>query len=337
MTGLVFSARIGSHTGVADVVTKAELAEEAGFDQVWTGNDFLGEPGLVSLAAIALRTSRIRFGCAVVDPVTVHPGQIALYASGLQELSGGRFIVGVGAGSDVFYAKAGITPPTGPVARTRDAVVAIKELSAGRSPAGVTGAASGWTGLAVPRYAREVEVYVGAMGPQMLRVAGRHADGALPLCLPPRHVFSAMAEIATGAADNGRDLAHLDIAACVWAAIADDPAEARHAMAHQIALYSGSLPASVLARHGFDPDEFATTQRLLDTDGIGAATASVTDAMLGLGIVGGVHDVVDQCAQLIDAGARHISFGPPIGADPYQALKLIGTQVLPALRRLADA
>ncbi|NDK89068.1 LLM class flavin-dependent oxidoreductase [Gordonia desulfuricans] len=337
MTGLVFSARIGSHVSVADVVAKAELAEHAGFDQVWTGNDFLGEPGLVSLAAIASRTDRIRFGCGVVDPVTLHPGQIAMFASGLQELSGGRFIVGVGAGSDVFYAKAGITPPSGPVARTRDAVVAIKELSAGRSPARVPGAGPGWTDLAVPRYAHEVEVYVGAMGPQMLRVAGRYADGALPLCLPPRHVFSAMKEISTGAADKGRDIADIDIAACVWASIADDRDEARRAMAHQIALYSGSLPAAVLAEHGLDPDEFAHTQRLLDTEGVDAAIASVTDGMLGLGIVGGVDDVIAQCSELIEAGARHISFGPPIGADPLHALGLIGTTVLPELRRLADS
>ena len=54
-----------------------------------------------------------------------------------------------------------------------------------------------------------------------------------------------------------------------------------------------------------------------------------------LGIVGGVEDVIEQCAQLIDAGVRHISFGPPMGPDPTAAMKQIGTQVLPVLRRMA--
>ncbi len=333
MTELRFSARIGGH-GVLSVVEKALLAEEAGFDQVWTGNDIFGEPGLVTLAAIALRTSRIRFGSGVMDPVSLNPAQIAMFASGLQEISGDRFLLGIGAGSDVFFRWAGLEPKK-PVVRTREAVLAIRELVNGRTPAGVEGTGDHWTPNAKLKTARPVPIYIGAMGPKMLDLTGKIADGALPLCLPPRHVYGVVEQLKAGAAKTGRTIADLDVAACVWASISDDRSEARTLLARFIAQYSGSLSTDALAANGLDPEEFAHTQKLMLEGREDEAVASVTDSMLQLGIVGGVEDVIEQCAQLIDAGVRHISFGPPMGPDPTAAMKQIGTQVLPVLRRMA--
>ncbi|MCM4081054.1 LLM class flavin-dependent oxidoreductase [Paractinoplanes hotanensis] len=330
MRPIVFSARIGGH-GVLSVVDKALLVEEAGFDQVWTGNDIFGEPGLVTLAAIALRTRRIRFGSGVIDPVSLHPAQIAMFASGLQELSGDRFLLGIGAGSDIFFRWGGLNPEK-PVVRTRKAVLAIRELVNGRSPADVPGVADGWTPQAVLRSWRPTPIYIGAMGPRMLDLTGRIADGALPLCLPPRHVYGVIDQLSAGAAKTGRTLDDLDVAACVWASISDDRRTARRLLARHIALYSGSLSTDALTANGLDPAEFAHTQELMLAGHEEEAIASVTESMLQLGIVGGVDDVIDQCAALIDAGVRHISFGPPVGPDPAAALQLIGRKVLPALR-----
>ncbi|WP_432488801.1 LLM class flavin-dependent oxidoreductase [Kineococcus sp. SYSU DK018] len=331
MRPATFSARIGGH-GVSEVVDKALVVEEAGFDQVWTGNDLFGEPGIVTLTAIALRTKRIRFGSGVIDPVSLHPVQIAMLASGLQEVSDGRFLLGLGAGSDVFFRWAGLQPAR-PVVRTRQAVLAIRELLAGRSPAGLEGVAEGWTEQAVLRFSRPTPIYLGAMGPRMLELTGRLADGALPLCLPPRHVHGVVQQLSAGAAKAGRSIDDLDVAACVWASVSDDRDEARYLMAKHIALYSGSLSTDALAANGLDPQEFEHTQQLMLQGREAEAIASVSEAMLSLGIVGGVDDVVAQCAALLEAGIRHISFGPPMGPDAMIAVKLIGSTVLPELRR----
>jgi 5,10-methylenetetrahydromethanopterin reductase len=328
---VTFSVRIGSALGVSDLADRAVLAEEMGFDQVWTGNDVFGRPGLVQLAAIAARTSRIKFGSGVIDPVTLHPAQIAMFASGLQDLSGDRFLLGLGAGSEVFFSWAGIEPAS-PVVRTREAVVAIRELVNGRSPAGVAGAGDGWTEQAVLKFWRPTPIYVGAMGPKMLEMTGRYADGALPLCLPPTHVFNVLPQLATGAARAGRSVDELDVAACVWVSIADDRAVARRMMAHHIAEYSGSLSTAALLANGLDPEEFARTQALMSAGNEDDAVDSVTDDMMRLGIVGGVDDVIEQCQALIEAGARHISFGPPMGPDIGLSLRLLGERVLPVLR-----
>lgn len=328
-----FSVRIGASVGVREMADRAVFAEELGFDQVWTGNDVFGAPGLVQLAAIAMRTSRIRFGSGVMDPVTVHPAQIAQYASGLQDLSDGRFLLGLGAGSEVFFSWAGITPDK-PVIRTREAVIAIKELVAGRSPAGVPGAGEGWTPNALLKDPRPTPVYVGALGPRMIEMTGRYADGALPLCLPPTHVFNVMRQLEVGAARAGRVVEDLDVAACVWVSIDDDRDAARRLMAHHIAEYSGSLSTEALLANGLDPEEFARTQGLMTEGRVEDAVASVSDDMMSLGIVGGIEDVIDQCGALISAGARHLSFGPPMGPDGPAAMKLLGERVLPELRRM---
>lgn len=331
---VTFSLRIGHDPrGIAGLTERAVYAEAMGFDQVWTGNDLFGGPGIVTIASMLMATSRIRVGSAVLDPVSIHPVQLAQLAGGYQEISNGRFLLGLGAGSDVFFGRAGLTPPR-PVPRTRAAIVAIRELSEGRSPAGAPGAGDGWHAQATIEQPRPVPIYVGAMGPKMLQMAGRLADGVLPLCLPPRQVHRAIAQIATGAEAAGRPLSDLDVAACVWCSIAADRDEARRVLARHIAIYSGSLSTEALLANGLDPDEFARTQALMDEgrehDAIALVLASAT--MLSLGIVGEADEVIEQCGELIAAGARHLSFGPPIGPDPRQALALLGERVLPALR-----
>lgn len=336
---VTFSVRIGHDPrGIAGLTDLAVHAEAMGFDQVWTGNDLFGGPGIVTIASMLMATSRITVGSAVLDPVSIHPVQLAQLAAGYQEVSGDRFVLGLGAGSDVFFARAGIEPAR-PVPRTRAALVAIRELAAGRSPAGADGAGPGWHAQAQIQTPRPVPIYVGAMGPRMLEMAGRLADGALPLCLPPSQVHDAIAQIARGAAAAGRAADELDVAACVWCAIDGDRAVARRALARHIALYSGSLSTDALLANGLDPDEFARTQALMDEGREDAAVAAVlsSSSMLSLGIVGGAEEVLEQCGALLDAGARHLSFGPPLGPSPGEALRLLGQRVLPQLRAASAA
>ncbi|WP_020495820.1 LLM class flavin-dependent oxidoreductase [Sciscionella marina] len=331
---LVLSVRVGAAGhGTRGLTARAVEAEEAGFDQVWSGNDIFGPPGIAGLASMLLSTSRIKVGAGVLDPVSIHPAQIAQIASGFQELSGDRFILGLGAGSDVFFGWAGLTPAK-PVVRTRQAVIAVRELTNGRSPAGVPGAGDCWAEQARIQQPRPVPIYVGAMGPRMLAMTGRYADGALPLCLPPRQVYRSMEQIRAGAAEVGRSVDEIDIAGCLWCSIDPDPTIARRLLARHIAHYSGSLSTDVLLANGLDPEEFARTQALmLDGDedaAIGMVLSSST--MLELGVVGGAAEVIEQCATLIEAGARHLSFGPPMGTDSSEAMALLGKQVLPVLR-----
>ena len=331
---LQLSLRGGDNrSGISGTVARAVHAERLGFDQYWIGNDFLGTSGLVALPAIATATTRIGIGVGVVDPVTLHPGQLASFAAGMADLSRGRFRLGIGAGSQVFFDAAGLRPAP-PVRRTREAVIAVRALTSGQRPSEVEGSGEGWSEhAALHGPAVSVPIYVGGLGPKMLAMAGEVADGALPLCLPPERYARAAALIDAGAQRAGRDLSAFDLPACIWCSVADDPVEGRRCLSEHIARYSGSLAPDALTEEGFDPAEFDHVQRLTLAEGVAAGAAAVTADMLRLGICGGPDEVLEHCARLIEAGARHISFGPPLGPDLGRALAALGERVFPALRK----
>ena len=89
-------------------------------------------------------------------------------------------------------------------------------------------------------------------------------------------------------------------------------------MAEKIAYYGPSFSPDLLARAGL---------RVADFEG-----GEITSQMLALGVAGGPHDVTAACAQLIADGARHVSFGPPLGPDPEEAVRVLARDVIPELR-----
>jgi len=305
-----FSVRFNNDVSPGHFAGLAALAEESGFDQIWVSNDLFWHSAAVLVAAAAKTTSRIELGVGVFNPVSMHAAEIAMIAASLADLTDGRFRLGLGAGADRFLTWAGLAPDP-PVARTERAIRAVRALLAGESPAG-------WDGegrMRVP--VAPVPIYLGAMGPAMLRLAGRIADGALPLLFPPSHYRVAAAQIAEGAAGAGRLPESIDVAACIWCSIDRDAERARNALAAKIAYYGPSFSADLLARSGLHPADL----------GRGEATP----AILGLGVAGGGGEVTAACAELIRDGARHISFGPPLGPDPEAALAVLAAEVLPAL------
>jgi 5,10-methylenetetrahydromethanopterin reductase len=165
------------------------------------------------------------------------------------------------------------------------------------------------------------------MGPRMLAMAGAHADGALPLLYPPERFAVARASVLAGAAPAGREV---DLPACFWVSLSADPSRARDALAEKLAYYGSSFSAPMLAEAGLAPADFDRAARLAHTGQ--QAAALIDDRMLSLGIAGDATEVIARCRVLLALGARHLSFGPPLGPDPVAAIGLLGSQVLPALR-----
>ena len=327
-----FSLRLNNDTDPGALVELAEVAEAAGFHQLWVSNDLFLRSAPVLLAHVAARTSRIHLGTGIMNPYSVHPAELAMMAATLQEVTEGRFLLGLGAGAEDFLRWAGLERPA-PLARTRQAVVAVRALLAGERPSEQPDAGPGWTSEAFLRTpGHPTPIYLGVMSPRMLALAGELADGALPLLFPPEHLPVAAAQAAEGARAVGRDPEDLDLAACVWASIDDDPEAARHALATKIAYYGPSFAPYLLERAGLSVEDFAPVTDELRRGGLDAAARRVTEPMLRLGIAGGADEVVARCRWLVDNGARHLSFGPPLGPDPRAAVEALGDQVLPAFR-----
>ena len=320
-----FSVRVNNDLGFAELLALATAAEEAGFDQLWVSNDLFLRSAPVLAGALAARTRRIGLGIAVMNPYSVHVSELAMAAATVQEISGGRFLLGLGAGAAQFLGWAGIAR-TRPLATTGTALAVLRALLGHRDVD--AGLLPDWFGPdSVLRFGvlRPVPVYVGAMGPKMLELAGRHADGVLPLLYPPERYAAVRRQVLAGAAGRRE----VDLPACFWVSLSGDPAAARAALAEKLAYYGPSIPAEVLAPAGLRPQDFGPAAAL--AHGGQAAAGLIDDRMLALGVAGDAGDVLARCRVLRRLGARHLSFGPPLGPDPVAAIRLLGEAVLPAL------
>ncbi|MGH3174930.1 MAG: LLM class flavin-dependent oxidoreductase, partial [Streptosporangiaceae bacterium] len=261
-----------------------------------------------------------------MNPYSVHVSELAMAAATAQEVSGGRFLLGLGAGAEQFLGWAGIAR-TRPLATTRTALVVLRTLLGHRDVD--ASLLPEWFGPdSVLRFpvARPVPVYIGAMGPKMLEMAGRHADGVLPLLYPPERYTAVRQQVLAGAAPGRREI---DLPACFWVSLSGDPAAARAALAEKLAYYGPSIPAEVLAPAGLRPQDFGPAAAL--AHGGQVAAGLIDDRMLALGVAGDAADVLARCHALRRLGAKHLSFGPPLGPDPVAAIRLLGDAVLPAL------
>ena len=321
------SLRLNNDLSPEEFCTLAEVAEASGFDQLWVSNDLMLHSATVLLTAAASRTSTLFLGCGIFNPYTIHPAELAMTATTLQELSGGRFLLGLAAGAKQFLDWVGVDQVR-PLSVTRDAVASVRGLVR-HTPV----EQPGWTDQARLRIrSADVPIYLGAMSPRMLELAGEVADGALPLLYPPEHFPTARGHIETGLARAGRAAADFDLPACVWCSVHPDRELANAALADKIAYYGSAFSPYLLERAGLSTSDFAGIDAALAADDHALGRSLVDDRMLRLGIAGDVDDVVARCRWLLDQGATHLSFGPPLGPDPRQAIELLGAQVVPALR-----
>lgn len=328
-----FSLRVNNDMDLPTLSGIAVAAEAAGIEQLWVSNDLMMRSAPVLLGALFERTTSIHLGIGIMNPYSVHPAELAMTSATLQEISGGRFLLGLAAGSGEFLSWIGIEQDK-PLTATREALRAIRALLAGELPAEVEGAGRGWTRDAYLRLPPvHVPIYVGAMSPKMLEFAGAEADGVLALLFPPEHFEAASAFVATGAASAGRTPAELDIPACIWLALDEDREKADRALALKLAYYGAAFSPYLLGRAGLAPSDFRPALDALRAGDEEAAIRSITPRMLSLGISGDPDAVIRRCRRLQALGATHLSFGPPLGPDPVRAIELLGDRVLPELRR----
>ena len=325
-----FSLRFNNDLPVSDYVRYARAAEAAGFDQFWVSNDLFLRSAPVILSAVAMATERIEIGSCILNPFTIHPAEIAMFAATLDELSGGRFNLGISSGAEDFMRWLGLEYQR-PRSRVLEAIAAINKLTSNENGA-ADGAVLKWTEEAWLRFRskRRVPIYLGAMSPKMLEAIGAVADGGLPLLFPPEHYANVLPQVQHGLARSGRRLSDIDLAACIWCSVSDDQAEAEAMLADKIAYYGHAMSATLLEQLGLSRADFAPIRRAWHIDGDQErARRMVTPQMLRIGIAGTSDCLLQRLKALAALGVRHISFGPPLGPDILAAIEAIGRRVMP--------
>ncbi|TME92096.1 MAG: LLM class flavin-dependent oxidoreductase [Chloroflexi bacterium] len=328
-----FSVRFNNDLPVERYPELAERAEQAGFDAFWVSDDLFLRSAWVLLAAAARSTHRIQLGTCIVNPFTQHPAEIAMAAATLDELSDGRALLGISSGANDFLSWIGLRPER-PVTAVAETIAALRRLFSGDRchPSGRF--VSGWTSEAYLRFrARQIPIYVGAMSPHMLELIGSAADGGLPLLLPPEHFAEVIRYVRKGASGAGRDPASIDLAACIWCSISSNHAAAERVLREKLAYYGHAFSPLILSRVGVDRAEFEPIRQAMMVDrDPERAMAMVTPAMLRLGVTGTADELIPRLEDLVALGATHLSFGPPLGPDPFEAIDVLANQVLSHFR-----
>lgn len=239
----------------------AEAAERIGVDSLWVP-EVWGYDALTGLAYVAAKTSTIKLGTFVVQLGSRSPAMLATSALSLQEMSGGRFLLGVGtSGPRVMEGWHGVRFRK-PVETTKETIEIVRIISRGDrlEHAGEiyplplpdsSGAAL--RPLVNPRH---VPVYVAAMGPRNLRLTGEAADGWLGNAFIPEAAEVFFGPLREGAARAGRSLADLDLVAPVAVEIHDDEASAEVAARRHADGYAFTIGAMGSGGRNFYNDAF---------------------------------------------------------------------------------
>ena len=202
-----------AHT-IREGMDYVQYAEQRGFDAVWQADSRLVRDAMVPMAAFAAVTDRIRVGSGVVDCWTRNPARLAASFSTLDDLAPGRVILGIGAWWDPLAAKVGIARDR-PLRVMREIVTACRALLANET---VTfhGEYVHLDGVELDyvhqeRRAKDVPIYIGATGMQMMELTGEIADGCvLNYLVSPAYNVTALQHLDKGLQKSGRSMEQLD-------------------------------------------------------------------------------------------------------------------------------
>jgi len=295
-------ARIGITLAARDAADASRFAVEAegrGFETLWAGET--ANNGFLGLAAVATQTRRIQLATGITLAFTRSPTIIAFSALDLDNLSGGRFTLGLGTGArrlnENWYSVSYGTP----VPHLRECIECTR-LIMDQAPAGAPIRYQGeyyqldLSGYQPPQPAvnGRLPIYVAAVGSKMCTMAGRVADGPLGITITsPRWLQEvAIPSVAAGLRRAGRERSSFDLCGTVCAAVSSDRRAARHAAAAQVAFYATVRTyAPLFALHGFAAEATSIREAFVRRD-TSAMIAATTEDMIDQFTVAGTVDEV---------------------------------------------
>jgi F420-dependent oxidoreductase-like protein len=304
-----------------DIVTEAE---RLGYDSVWAAEAY-GSDAATVLGWIAGQTERIKIGSAIFQMPARSPAMTAMTAATLDQLSGGRMLLGIGSsGPQVAEGWHGQRFAR-QLQRTREYVAVVrKALNRERLefhgetlelplPDGPGKALK----LTIAPMQDRIPIYLAAIGPKNTQLAGEIADGWIPIFFSPEHVGELRPLLEEGAARAGRSLDGFDIAPTVNVAIDDDLGRARDLMRPFIALYVGGMGSrkqnfynALATRYGFEDAARKVQDLYLDGRRDEAAAAVPDELVDTVTLCGPADRVRERLAVYRDAGVGTLGVTP---------------------------
>jgi F420-dependent oxidoreductase-like protein len=296
--------RLGLNIGYSGATLELPMemvqeAERLGYYAVWTAESY-GSDAITPLAWIGAQTKKIHLGTAIMQMPARTPANTAMTAMTLDQLSGGRFLLGLGlSGPQVVEGWHG-QPYGKPLGKTREYVSIVRAIFKRDKPLVHQGEhyqipyqGAGATGLGRPTKSilhgrADLPIYLAAIGPQNVELAAEIADGWLPIFFSPRHYDAVYREhIEAGfARAGGKSYEQFDIAPSVAVVLGDDVDSCRNMVKPMLALYIGGMGArgknfynDLACRYGYE-QAAKTVQDLYLAGQKGEATNAIPDALV---------------------------------------------------------
>ena len=323
--------KLGVHIGYwglglssQDQLEIVQEAERLGYDSVWAAEAYGSDTATV-LAWLAGQTSKIRLGAGIFQMPARSAAMTAMTAATIDQLSGGRMIVGIGSsGPQVAegwhgqrFAKQ--------LQRTREYVAVVRMALARERvefkgetlelplPDGPGKALK----LTISPVQERIPIYLAAIGPKNTALAGEIADGWIPTLFSPEHVSELRPLLQEGADRAGRSLDGFDIAPTVNVFVTDDLKAARDAMRPFIALYVGGMGSrkqnfynNLVCRYGFEQQAKAIQDYYLEGKRE-EAMAAIPEALIDqVSLCGPMEVVRERLAVYRDAGVGTLGITP---------------------------
>jgi F420-dependent oxidoreductase-like protein len=311
----------------ADHLAMAREADRLGYSVVWAAEAY-GSDTVTMLAWMAGQTERIDLGAAVMQIPARTPAMTAMTAATLDTLSGGRFRLGLGvSGPQVSEGWHGVRFAK-PLGRTREYVDVVR-LALARQPVSyqgehyelpLPGGAGKALKLGFHPLRADIPVYLAAVGPKNLELAGEIADGWLAVFFAPDAAADHLDHIRTGRAKAGKDLTGFDVVASVPVVIGDDLDACADVIRPYAALYVGGMGSreqnfynALAVRMGYADEAKVVQDLYLSRQPREAAAAVPRDFIERTSIIGTRERVAERIREYAAAGVGTLSISPYVG------------------------
>jgi F420-dependent oxidoreductase-like protein len=319
-------------------------AERLGFSSVWTAEAY-GNDAVVPLSFIAAKTTKIGLGTAIMQMQARSPAMTAMTAMTLDQLSGGRFMLGLGpSGPQVVEGWHGV-PYGRPLTRTREYVTIIRKILARKERVEHKGHhyeipyhGEGATGLGKPLKSilhgrADLKIYTAAITPAGLACSGEVADGVFPVWMDPGQPDALIPHIEKGIADaeGAKRIEDFDIAPFVTCILGDDIEQCRMPVKGMLALYIGGMGArgknfynDYAKRLGYEEAAVRIQDLYLDGKKTEAMAAVPNELVDAIALLGSREQISERVQEWKASPATNLL----LGSGQPEALQLLAELVL---------
>jgi F420-dependent oxidoreductase-like protein len=316
-------AFISPGRSLAAALERARLADELGFDSVFTTH-IAGRDSLSVLMAYASATERVRLGTGVIPIFSRTPASMAQTAATIDEFSGGRMVLGLGVSHQVTVENWYGGRISKPVTQMREYAEIVRAIFQGEPPPEGEHFKTRFQFMGYDARP-DLPIYIAALSPNMLRLAGEVGDGVLLWLCNPAYIRDVVVpSVREGRERAGKSLEGFDIVPAVTVALTDDPEAARATMRQELVTYA-SLPfyRAMLERSGFADDLAAFDEGMAAGD-VERAKSGLSDRLLeALAGIGGPDDVRAAVERYREAGSTSPCIGGLPGGDFDGALQAV--------------